>query len=72
MATSKKHRAADEFARAQAFYQQAMMYRRRMHFDAPAPRARAVWARNARDCIDSCRFHLAQCGAILGLNPWPV
>lgn len=38
---------------------QATMHRRARHFT------------NARRCIDSARYHLAQCGAILGLNPWP-
>lgn len=71
MPASRKHRAAEEFRLAQAFYAQAMMYRRRIRFDAPAPRARAVWAQNARDCIDSCRFHIALCGALLGLTSWP-
>jgi hypothetical protein len=72
MAASKKHRAADEFRLAQAFYQQAMMHRRQSRFDrAAAPLASYNAYRHAHACIDAARFHLAQCGALLGLNGWP-
>lgn len=72
MATSKKHRAAEELRLAQAFYAQAMMRRRKARLDRhAAPRAAAEGWRSARWCIESARFHLAQCGALLGLNGWP-
>jgi hypothetical protein len=72
MPATKKTRAADEFRLAQAFYTQAMMHRWKALFDRnAAPVASAAAWKRAHDCIDSARFHLLQCGAILGLNRWP-
>jgi hypothetical protein len=52
-------RATNELLRAQAFYAQALMHRAARDY------------RRARVCIEAARFHLAQCGALLGLNAWP-
>lgn len=72
MAASKKARAVSELRLAQAFYAQAMMSRRRNRFDRHTPMARVAWTTHARDCIESARFHMLQCGALLGLNGWPT
>jgi hypothetical protein len=72
MGASKKHRAAEEFRIAQAWYAQAMMHRRKARFDRhAAPLAASRSRTKARECIDYTRYHLAQCGALLGLNGWP-
>lgn len=72
MGVTKKAQAADEFRIAQAFIAQATMHRNNAKRDRRrAPVAASEAWRHARQCIDSARYHLAQCGAILGLNPWP-
>jgi hypothetical protein len=63
-------RAANELMRAQAYWTQAMMHRS-IARSAPTDLIRLVGYTRARKCVDSARFHLAQCGALLGLNGWP-
>jgi hypothetical protein len=69
MAISKKRMAAEEFALAQAFYEQAMMHRRNARGQTPIARYQSY--RHARDCVAATRYHLAQCRALLGLCDWP-
>ena len=70
MVSPKMWHVAEEFTLAHAFYEQAMMHRRLARARHGAPFIHDRWSR-AHACLDSARFHLAQCGALLGLNAWP-
>lgn len=70
MTASKKHRAADAFKMAQAFYKQAMMHRTLARATLNPSHRYDRWTR-ARHCLDRARLYATQCGAILGLNNWP-